>query len=113
MLFFLELTTPQKGFIINSIYGLHFIHIVCFHSQEGRTIVENRTADIIQETRKLNIKKKSSIPESQSASSNGGSGKQLQQMHTQTQRYTQTDIEIQLKASRDVRCQPCITGLHI
>ncbi|KAM0044626.1 hypothetical protein Hdeb2414_s0010g00355491 [Helianthus debilis subsp. tardiflorus] len=72
--------------------------------EEGRTIVENRTADIIQETRKLHIKKKSglNVPETQSTSSSVQINKQLQQMRTQTQPQTQTDIEIQLKASRDV-----------
>ncbi|KAK9054984.1 hypothetical protein SSX86_026063 [Deinandra increscens subsp. villosa] len=55
--------------------------------EEGMTVVENRTADIIQETRKLNIKKK---PEEIPASN----VRQLQQM--------KTDTEIQLKASRDV-----------
>ncbi|KAK9066001.1 hypothetical protein SSX86_015403 [Deinandra increscens subsp. villosa] len=68
----------------------------------GKTIVENRTADIIQETRKLHTKKKGGIPETQSTSSNVEMNKQLQQMHTQTQPQTQTNIEIQLKASRDV-----------
>ncbi|KAI3760329.1 hypothetical protein L1987_50723 [Smallanthus sonchifolius] len=88
----------QKGFgVIAS--SLNYIgHAL----EEGRTIVENRTADIIQETRKLNIKKKSGIPETQNTSSNVEINKQLHQMHTQTQPQTQTDIEIQLKASRDV-----------
>ncbi|KAI3749777.1 hypothetical protein L2E82_20393 [Cichorium intybus] len=55
--------------------------------EEGRTIVENRTADIIQETRKLHIKKKekSGIPDPSSNTN-----------------QLQTDVEIQLKASRDV-----------
>ncbi|KAI7742978.1 hypothetical protein M8C21_021731 [Ambrosia artemisiifolia] len=55
--------------------------------EEGMTVVENRTAEIIQETRKLQIKKK---PEEVQASN----AKQLPQM--------KTDTEIQLKASRDV-----------
>ncbi|XP_076923924.1 uncharacterized protein LOC143586210 [Bidens hawaiensis] len=55
--------------------------------EEGMTVVENRTAEIIQETRKLNIKKK---PDEVMASNAG----QLPQ--------TKTDTEIQLKASRDV-----------
>ncbi|KVH94153.1 AAA+ ATPase domain-containing protein [Cynara cardunculus var. scolymus] len=60
--------------------------------EEGMTIMENRTAGIIQETRKLHIKKKSGIPETQRPSSNVGS----------TKPEMQTDVEIQLKASRDV-----------
>ncbi|XP_071741145.1 uncharacterized protein [Rutidosis leptorrhynchoides] len=65
--------------------------------EEGKTIVENRTADIIHETRKLHMKTKS-------ASSDVENAKQLQQTHTQTQaqHQTQTDVAIQLKASRDV-----------
>ncbi|KAL9994798.1 hypothetical protein Hdeb2414_s0871g00956121 [Helianthus debilis subsp. tardiflorus] len=83
--------------------------------EEGRTIVENRTADIIQETRKLHIKKKSglNVPETQSTSSSVQINKQLQQMRTQTQPQTQTDIEIQLKASRDVSFQICIIRSHL
>ncbi|KAL6275472.1 uncharacterized protein Pyn_15752 [Prunus yedoensis var. nudiflora] len=53
--------------------------------EEGRTIVENRTADIIQETRK-HIKKKAS----------GSAQNQAQKPQTQA------DLELQLKASRDV-----------
>ncbi|KAJ0681126.1 hypothetical protein HanPI659440_Chr16g0632251 [Helianthus annuus] len=55
--------------------------------EEGMAVVENRTAEIIQETRKLQIKKK---PEEVPASN----ARQLPQM--------KTDTEIQLKASRDV-----------
>ncbi|XP_076940131.1 uncharacterized protein LOC143609189 [Bidens hawaiensis] len=69
--------------------------------EEGKTIVENRTADIIQETRKLHIKKKSGVPETQTTST-VGINKQFQQLCVQTQPQTETDIEIQLKASRDV-----------
>ncbi|MFS7997659.1 hypothetical protein Hanom_Chr12g01144421 [Helianthus anomalus] len=55
--------------------------------EEGMTVVENRTAEIIQETRKLQIKKKpEEVP--------GSNARQLAQM--------KTDTEIQLKASRDV-----------
>ncbi|KAI3771241.1 hypothetical protein L6452_02401 [Arctium lappa] len=67
--------------------------------EEGMTVVENRTADIIQETRKLHIKKKSE----KSPASNVGSTRQTSQMHAyNTQPQMQTDTEIQLKASRDV-----------
>lgn len=71
------------------------------------TVVENRTADIIQETRKLNIKKKAGNPEGSTAS-NIGTTRQLPKMHAHTQPQMQTDTEIQLKASRDVRWQMCI-----
>ncbi|XP_024965113.1 uncharacterized protein LOC112505433 [Cynara cardunculus var. scolymus] len=67
--------------------------------EEGMTVVENRTADIIQETRKLHIKKKSE----KNPASNVGSTRESLQMHTHnTQPQKQTDTEIQLKASRDV-----------
>ncbi|KAJ1262222.1 hypothetical protein BS78_09G090400 [Paspalum vaginatum] len=60
--------------------------------EEGRTIVENKTADIIQETRKLNIRRKGASSNTQEAG------------HKLTQRYSQNalDHETQLKASRDV-----------
>ncbi|CAL9148281.1 unnamed protein product [Musa hybrid cultivar] len=62
--------------------------------EEGLTIVESKTADIIHETRKLNIRRKGNAASVQSqAAENLG------------QRYTsqiQTDYETQLKASRDV-----------
>ncbi|RWW48106.1 hypothetical protein BHE74_00045846, partial [Ensete ventricosum] len=81
--------------IIQVIYFLIF--------QEGLTIVESKTADIIHETRKLNIRRKGNAASVQSqAAENLG------------QRYTsqiQTDHETQLKASRDVRWQMCITEM--
>nr|CAB3461840.1 unnamed protein product [Digitaria exilis] len=63
--------------------------------QEGRTIVENKTADILQETRKLNIRRKGAV-----SSTQGEAG------HKLAQRYlpqNPLDHETQLKASRDVR----------
>uniref|UniRef100_A0A803QBK4 Uncharacterized protein n=1 Tax=Cannabis sativa TaxID=3483 RepID=A0A803QBK4_CANSA len=74
--------------------------------EEGRTIVENKTADIIQETRKLQMKRQGSNSESQYQSlyANNSSGQQPQH-HMQmqpTQPHTQTNHETQLKASRDV-----------
>ncbi|CAN6333532.1 unnamed protein product [Urochloa humidicola] len=62
--------------------------------EEGRTIVENKTAGIIQETRKLNIRRKGAVSNTQ-----GEAG------HKLTQRYlpqNPLDHETQLKASRDV-----------
>ncbi|KAF3454776.1 hypothetical protein FNV43_RR05224 [Rhamnella rubrinervis] len=60
--------------------------------EEGLTIVENRTADIIQETRK-HIRKKPGSSDTQN-----NAQKWQPQMHNQPQ----TDLELQLKASRDV-----------
>uniref|UniRef100_A0A5B6ZA88 Uncharacterized protein n=1 Tax=Davidia involucrata TaxID=16924 RepID=A0A5B6ZA88_DAVIN len=68
--------------------------------EEGLTIVENRTADIIQETRKLQIKKKGS--EAQNQASNVSGTRQQPQMQTHVQPQMQTGLETQLKASRDV-----------
>lgn len=56
--------------------------------EEGRTMVENKTADIIQETRKLQIRRK-------------GEGQDISWQQS-TQPQLQTHQETQLKASRDV-----------
>ena len=70
--------------------------------QEGRTIVENKTQDIIQETRKLQIRRKGSSTEEQNQVS--GVYNPWPQPSTQsTQPQMQTNKETQLKASRDVR----------
>ena len=71
-------------------------------SQEGRTIVENKTADIIQETRKLQIKRRGNNSESPIQSPNVNNSWQ-----DPTQPNIQTNHETQLKASRDVRWQLC------
>ncbi|XP_059642717.1 uncharacterized protein LOC132284615 isoform X2 [Cornus florida] len=69
--------------------------------EEGRTIVENRTADIIQETRKLQIRRKGSIFEEQNQVP--GVHNQWHQPSVQPrQPQMQTNQETQLKASRDV-----------
>ncbi|XP_009598141.1 uncharacterized protein [Nicotiana tomentosiformis] len=70
--------------------------------EEGLAVVENRTADIIQETRKLQIRKKdgSSVPQNNASNISGTCQQPLTRTHMQPQ--TQTDLETQLKASRDV-----------
>lgn len=69
--------------------------------EEGLTVVENRTADIIQETKKLQIRKKNSSSDQQNNASMSGERQQpLLVPHMQPQ--AQTDMETQLKASRDV-----------
>ncbi|KAJ4980001.1 hypothetical protein NE237_010781 [Protea cynaroides] len=65
--------------------------------EEGLTLVENRTADIIQETRRLHIRKKGSSSDSQNQP-NDVCG-------PQQQAQTQTVHETQVKASRDIRLQ--------
>jgi len=69
--------------------------------------VESRTADIIQETRK-HMKKKPGGSEAQNPVPNRSNAWQQPQMQPQMQ----TDQGLQLKASRDVRWQPCITGSY-
>ncbi|XP_008782706.2 uncharacterized protein LOC103702166 isoform X2 [Phoenix dactylifera] len=62
--------------------------------EEGRTVVENKTADIIHETRKLHIRRKGSGHNAHSQAAE----KLAQHIFPQIQ----TDYETQLKASRDV-----------
>ncbi|XVF65993.1 hypothetical protein PTKIN_Ptkin09bG0295100 [Pterospermum kingtungense] len=64
--------------------------------EEGRTIVESKTQDIIQETRKLQIRRKASSPMAENQVT--GFNSTLQP----TQLQNTTNHETQLKASRDV-----------
>lgn len=68
--------------------------------EEGFTIVENRTSDIIQETRK-HIRKKPGNFVGQSQETNHSTTLQEPQLRSQMS-PTQGDQELQLKASRDV-----------
>ncbi|CAA0841847.1 Unknown protein [Striga hermonthica] len=69
--------------------------------EEGITAVEKRTADIIQETRKIQIKKKSDTSKSQNQFSNLDDLRQpTAQAHVQPQMHA--NLETQLNASRDV-----------
>ncbi|GAB4856204.1 hypothetical protein Ancab_014129 [Ancistrocladus abbreviatus] len=90
----------RKGFdaITSSIH--HIGDTIGKHLEEGRTIVENKTADIIQETRKLQSRRKVG-----SQMQNHGFNLQSswQQPGIQpTQTPFQTNQETQLRASRDV-----------
>ncbi|CAA0842405.1 Unknown protein [Striga hermonthica] len=67
--------------------------------EEGITAVENRTADIIQETRNIRLTKKGGSSIAQNQDSEHSS---LRQTRRQPQFQTHTDLETQLKASRDV-----------
>uniref|UniRef100_A0A0D9WF61 Uncharacterized protein n=1 Tax=Leersia perrieri TaxID=77586 RepID=A0A0D9WF61_9ORYZ len=62
--------------------------------EEGRTIVENKTADIIHETRKLNIRRKGAGSTTQ--------GEPAQRFTQRNLPQNPLDYETQLKASRDV-----------
>ncbi|CAL0308962.1 unnamed protein product [Lupinus luteus] len=68
--------------------------------EEGFTIVENRTSDIIQETRK-HIRKKPGNSVGQNQEINHSTTSQQSQLRTQMPPM-QTDQDLQLKASRDV-----------
>ncbi|GLU17813.1 hypothetical protein SLE2022_341660 [Rubroshorea leprosula] len=70
--------------------------------EEGRTIVENKTADIIQETRKLQIMRKGTYPEAQNQDLNVNNSTWQQPLTQATPLQNQTNRETQLKASRDV-----------
>ncbi|XP_010529953.1 PREDICTED: uncharacterized protein LOC104806656 [Tarenaya hassleriana] len=63
--------------------------------EEGRTLVENKAADIIQETRRLQIRRKGSDADTENQSSGGNSPWQPLVLNP-------TIHESQLKASRDV-----------
>lgn len=78
----------------------HYTNYNDLFAQEGKTIVGSTTQDIIQETRKLNIRRKGSGSNSNSNQQNEATGKWGQPYIPRTQ----TDYETQLKASRDVRC---------
>ncbi|KAL2990549.1 hypothetical protein AAZX31_11G208700 [Glycine max] len=71
--------------------------------EEGLTIVENRTSDIIQETRK-HIRKKPGNSVGQNQETNHSTTVHQSQLRNQMS-PKQTDQELQLKASRDVRLQ--------
>ncbi|KAL2333099.1 hypothetical protein Fmac_014312 [Flemingia macrophylla] len=68
--------------------------------EEGLTIVENRTSDILQETRK-HIRKKPGNFVGQNQETNHSTTLHQSQLRSQTS-PKQTDQELQLKASRDV-----------
>ena len=93
----------MRHFIITIKFIILFLGLIYKYSglqlcQEGLTIVENRTADIIQETRKLQIRRK-------------GSGSSAQNLAADLPQM-QADHETQLKASRDVRWQMCIRRIN-
>ncbi|KAI4306310.1 hypothetical protein L6164_029596 [Bauhinia variegata] len=69
--------------------------------EEGFTIVENRTSDIIQETRK-HIRKKPGNCEGQNQEAKHSTTRQQPHLRNQMHPQMQTDQELQLKASRDV-----------
>ncbi|CAN1137656.1 hypothetical protein LINPERHAP2_LOCUS10204 [Linum perenne] len=73
--------------------------------EEGFTKVENRTADIIQETRKHIRERPGGSTTQNQAYSQSTAGLQPQVQGKEQQPQTQTELELQLKASRDVRLQ--------
>ncbi|XP_024446591.2 uncharacterized protein LOC7494649 isoform X2 [Populus trichocarpa] len=80
----------------------HHVPDTTTKSKEGLTRVENRTADIIQETRK-HIQKKPNGAAARNQATYRSSMWQQPQMETSRQQpQKETDQELQLKASRDV-----------
>lgn len=69
--------------------------------EEGRSIVELKTADIIQETRKLQNRRKGSSSEEQNQT-HGAYNPWKQPLMKSSEPQMQTNQETQLKASRDV-----------
>ncbi|KAL6516417.1 hypothetical protein OROGR_019722 [Orobanche gracilis] len=70
--------------------------------EEGVTALENCTADIIQETRKIQIRKKNDSSRSENTLSNLDSLRQQSVAKTHVRPQTYASLETQMKASRDV-----------
>ncbi|GLT37735.1 hypothetical protein SLA2020_120360 [Shorea laevis] len=70
--------------------------------EEGRTIVQHKTADIIQETRKIQIMPKGTYPGAYNQGLNVSNGTRRQPLTQAIALQNQTNRETQLKASRDV-----------
>ncbi|XP_022722381.1 uncharacterized protein LOC111279665 isoform X2 [Durio zibethinus] len=70
--------------------------------EEGRTIVESKTQDIIQETRKLQIRRKGSCNPVAENQVTGFNSTLQQPLMEPTRLQNQTNHETRLKASRDV-----------
>ncbi|KAL1558751.1 hypothetical protein AAHA92_09178 [Salvia divinorum] len=70
--------------------------------EEGITAVENRTAGLIQETRKIQIRKKNNSFGSQNQASNFDSLRRQPMQQSHVQPKNRSTEETQLKASRDV-----------
>ncbi|KAK3021197.1 hypothetical protein RJ639_046616 [Escallonia herrerae] len=70
--------------------------------EEGRSIMENKTADIIQETRRLQIRRKGINPEEEQHQVSGVHHQWQESTMQASQPQTHTSPETQIKASRDV-----------
>ncbi|GLU14801.1 hypothetical protein SLE2022_313490 [Rubroshorea leprosula] len=70
--------------------------------EEGRTIVQHKTADIIQETRKIQIMPKGTYPDAHNQGLNVNNGTWGQPLTQAIALQNQTNRATQLKASRDV-----------
>ncbi|GLT37185.1 hypothetical protein SLA2020_115180 [Shorea laevis] len=70
--------------------------------EEGRTIVQHKTADIIQETRKIQIMPKGTYPGAYNQGLNVNNGTRQQPLTQAIALQNQTNRETQLKASRDM-----------
>ncbi|GLT37741.1 hypothetical protein SLA2020_120420 [Shorea laevis] len=70
--------------------------------QEGRTIVQHKTADIIQDTRKIQIMRKGTYPDAHNQDLNVNNSTWRQPLTQAIALQNQTNRETQLKASHDV-----------
>ncbi|XP_021769232.1 uncharacterized protein LOC110733483 [Chenopodium quinoa] len=70
--------------------------------EEGLNIVENRTADIIQDTRNRRYARKKSAPDFNQQPTDAGSVKEPSGTQNHVSSVAQTELNIQLQASRDV-----------
>ncbi|KAK6928628.1 hypothetical protein RJ641_004833, partial [Dillenia turbinata] len=88
----------KKGLDVIASSLNYFTGIISNALEEGLTVVENQTADIIQETRKLRIRRKDSPSQLQ----NDTSTRQQPSLQIHLPSHMQANHETQLKASRDV-----------
>ncbi|XP_010424019.1 PREDICTED: uncharacterized protein LOC104709044 isoform X1 [Camelina sativa] len=70
--------------------------------EEGRTLVENKTADIIQETRKLQTRRRGTVGEDEIQNQSYGVSSSWKKSPEQPMQLNHMEHETQLKASRDV-----------
>ncbi|KAL9278145.1 hypothetical protein AtEden1_Chr5g0083821 [Arabidopsis thaliana] len=70
--------------------------------EDGRTLVENKTADIIQETRKLQTRRRGTGGEDENQNQSYGVSSSWKKSPEQPMQLNHMEHETQLKASRDV-----------
>ncbi|CAH2074689.1 unnamed protein product [Thlaspi arvense] len=73
--------------------------------EEGRTLVENKTADIIHETRKLHARRRGTGGKEENQNQSYGVSSSWKKSPEQPLQLNHMEHETQLKASRDIRLQ--------